>query len=694
MKSTGLRVKIFHILFMFILPIHPGLLNGPLERGRPYVQVTGEASYSYAYQDEIGNIWIRLVDEPEPFQVTFRRETDGHYSIPKWSPDGTKLGYLQKPAAGQAYGSPATLFIYDVPNRTERSYPTDISDFGWSPNSQEIVYARSFAFEYSYSDGLTTFQKADGIWVLDIVSGATRELIPAADFPLVEAASSPSGRYILYLELLDPNRNLWNNKVFDREQPDAPVALVEKGDCAWSPVEDRLACTDLEGGNYPSDASKLPCQTRILSPLGEVMARLPAYSQDTCDISPVWSPDGRQLLILARRFMTPNNLGDVADLYNFEPQTRVPLENLPMPDYWTPDSQWLQYSGWSSESAAFLHTIRNLQTGEERNLLGLAVWQPEAVVDNQPILQDVPAERLYFLQQGDIYVMEPPDMNQVRITSDGNYKRFEVAPGGEYILAVEKINQTHWQHNLDVIHVQDRMINEIGEVTILRNQFPSISPDGSKLLYTIADLPAGRPDGKTYITDLAGNILAEKSFLMQFPYWGANDRIYYFRANRSSDFPISFECYYLESGDVIEMYSSEDLYNEGTAFFPDSVYYNPAAPFFAVWSKPLIQTDSGELVFLHLDGSYNIQRQRLYSCRMDNRIGVWDSRGEMFLFSEGQSDQWSSPAYALCYAGSLSNPGSKPSGVSEPEHLTLALPDSLCHRPGRTGFLRSPGPQL
>jgi hypothetical protein len=393
------KFNLVQLFIVFLLPIHPGFMANhrlipdsslniaeQTSLGIKTAELKSqnqddnvlEASYSYAYFDEIGNIWIKLVDQVEPFQLTFRQENDPHYTHIEWSPDGSKLAYVRLNDIGGAFGDPGILHVYDLATRKEKEFNIDIVSFDWSPNSKEIVYSRSFEFDYSYDNNSYTFQKADGIWLLDLDTGLPRELIPASGYPLTSAAFSPSGKNILIQESIDFNLNLWNIKIFDQENPSQMFVLDFKGGCAWSPVEDILACTEVDGINYPTNSDQIPCTTIVVDPNGVEVDRLPVLTDDSCDLELAWSPNGNVLLIRTRRFVSPRNLGDVDDFYFFDTKTRVELDDTYFSGTWTPDSSWIEHINWSSENAEFMVSYHNIQTGEVIPWRGRSFWQPMA----------------------------------------------------------------------------------------------------------------------------------------------------------------------------------------------------------------------------------------------------------------------------------------------------------------------------
>lgn len=395
------KIRLLNILVVLLIPIQPlfatphagvatiGMINAGSTAPThsfdvPALQAQSAddpltATYSYTFFDEIGNIWLKLVDEPEPLQITFRDENSDHFSLAKWSPDGAKFAYHTTP--GNQPAPPAELFIYDPLTRSAKTYPIDVNDFEWSPNSRDIIYSRSFRFDYSYDTSVYTFFKADGIWQLDTLSGETKELIPSNGYPLINPQVSSSGRYVAYHEATEFHSGTYINKVFDIENPLQTTELDHRGDCAWSPSQDILACSYAGGVNYPLENNQLPCQTQLVSPGGVVLETLPVLTPDTCDLAVDWSPNGEILLISTRRFTAPNNLGDVVDLYFLNNQTRTTLPDSPTMHSWTPDSAWLEFGGWDSENARFAYNYQNIYTGETIPWVGRTSWQSVSIID-------------------------------------------------------------------------------------------------------------------------------------------------------------------------------------------------------------------------------------------------------------------------------------------------------------------------
>jgi Tol biopolymer transport system component len=192
---------------------------------------------------------------------------------PAWSPDGTRLAVTS--LDGEVFD------VYTMtPDGTDRtlvlrnaSYPS------WSPDAKQLVVMR----ETEGKGSSLAIVNTDGTDVRTLVPGGTEEA-PNEALHVSAPEWSPDGKLIAFvhkgdsIELITP----------DGRRVPMPVAAsdVASGDVSWSPDSSKLAFD-----RYDSKVHEVAVVVDLASGHETVLP-----GEENGAVTPVWSPDGNQLL--------------------------------------------------------------------------------------------------------------------------------------------------------------------------------------------------------------------------------------------------------------------------------------------------------------------------------------------------------------------------------------------------------------
>lgn len=322
-----------------------------------------------AYVGSDKNVWLSGPNGSGQRRVTQDASESSVYSQPKWSPTGDLLAF----ARGSSQYRLDTLLLLDV---TKSEPPVVIAKidrgFDWSPDGRRLLYADS------------------ALWTYDVQTKQTTRLLePRSGYYLGDPDWSPSGKFVSLNEYLIMNPDITYDiiprqfAVTDLKQAGSYKLFEEHGDlvCDWSPDGQQLACVDIPLSLGPIAG---PCPLTILDINQSLIKRFPT-TNDSCDIDPRWSPDGRFVAVQAL-------IGDqiateqksYVDLLAIDGSERIRLGEG-IPQSWSPDGKRLVIldrppSGFANEPGPRITVLdRETKTITAEIARGFeAAWQPAA----------------------------------------------------------------------------------------------------------------------------------------------------------------------------------------------------------------------------------------------------------------------------------------------------------------------------
>ncbi|HEV3081993.1 MAG TPA: S9 family peptidase [Gemmataceae bacterium] len=240
---------------------------------------------------------------------------------PRWSPDGSRLGFLAR--AGQGKDAPIQLFIMPMDGGDPKQItttPRGIDHFSWSPNGKRIAFAaederpkkegeeeHNDAFEVGNNDFLTTAAPmSTHIWLVSAEGGTAQRLtsgswsLPTAAPPSPPASPlswSPDGKEIAFVRQATP-------RLGDGDQTALQVLNVETK--AIRPITGGSKFESF--GSYSPDGKHLAywynrdgdlnnvneiCIAPAEAGAGKSLTR----ELDRCLYQSIWMPDSKSLLV-------------------------------------------------------------------------------------------------------------------------------------------------------------------------------------------------------------------------------------------------------------------------------------------------------------------------------------------------------------------------------------------------------------
>jgi TolB protein len=233
--------------------------------------------------------WQIVIADPDGTHRAPLTAGDTFQGDPAWSPDGTRVAYVQRDADENDY-----LWLADADGANPRLLVKGASTPAWSPDGTRIAY-------WSGSNG--------GLWVLELATGQNVSLVKGGDdlgmfddhgllssnipshAPWGRPAWSPDGTRVVF-QVIGPeiNSDLASVTVGERRiERITDTPGCDERHPAWTPDGERIVFV-----GDPSDGT--PTDLFAVDPDGTDRERLTA-TDDRSEESPAISPDGRTIAV-------------------------------------------------------------------------------------------------------------------------------------------------------------------------------------------------------------------------------------------------------------------------------------------------------------------------------------------------------------------------------------------------------------
>jgi TolB protein len=285
--------------------------------------------------EQVALVLSTMVDQPdisrpppEYFIYLFHRHTgelrllveDG--TVPVWSPDGTQLAYRHA-LTGSLWvveaGSGQVRELYAVSQEGRGMYY--VTPISWSPNGQQIVFGAELSFN------------STNIVIVDVNQSQPPHIILSLENYFVGFPQwSPDGDQILFTSPMDQltgfsiASNLWLMSPDGTEQNQLTqhISAGIGGAPYWSPDGKWIA---FSGVHHFVEEFELWADLWLIAADGSNLKRLTSnLAPRLSDHSPIWSPDGTQLVFYRGMNRGMNELWVISLLDGS--QTRLPVAVL------------------------------------------------------------------------------------------------------------------------------------------------------------------------------------------------------------------------------------------------------------------------------------------------------------------------------------------------------------------------------
>lgn len=354
----------------------PPALPGPRENGEWIAFVGQDRNIWLVHPDGSGLRQI-TTDAVVEYDRGVEKRISAYYD-PEWSPAGDRLLFIKRPQRGRG----GALMVFEPEaNEARVLIPSIESSFDWASDGSRIIYGKGFS----------------DLLAMDLFSGQENLLVASRnELTITNPKWSPDGKHIAFGEM-HPTWDiaaLFDLSIVNLESNDAYVSLEGiyfTDECDWSPNGARLVCAD-----PPDHTFHGPCQLSEFDVRGTLVAEFPAEPL-TCDLSPMWSYDGRYIAVEAHvqgwegdEYISRRSFTDILSPDGTERRriaTGVPVG-------WSPDSQWLLVvDDEETISRVEIDTGETVVIGEGYD----ADWKPQPVPP--PSLDDLLAAKRSAIPQ-------------------------------------------------------------------------------------------------------------------------------------------------------------------------------------------------------------------------------------------------------------------------------------------------------
>lgn len=256
-----------------------------------------------------------------------------------------------------------------------------------------------------------------------------------------------------------------------------------------------------------------------------------------------------------------------------------------------------------------------------------------AIISHPVYAQDLQADQLLYIQDGNIYFLDPSTQQTTQFTSGKNYTKVKISRDNQWIIAEL---WTGSSAELEIISIRSGEVRDFGQVVWLKHSTPQMSPNGDKIVFRTGEAYL---DQRTIVSDLSGNIVKIYNQRMDFPYWGDdNNSFYYFIENPRADIILEFYNTDIVTDETSIIYSFS--WDEQFPFFPHDVFYQASSPNFVVAGSIGGGYDDYDLFFLRLDGNSEAHRLSYGACFYFDGLGDWSPDGQSFVFHQPTSSHY------------------------------------------------------
>jgi Tol biopolymer transport system component len=236
--------------------------------------------------------------------------------LPRWRPDGERLGYLLVPTWGSKSGMPEVRSVKanGTDDRLEFADSAFIGQFAWSPDGASICYSRrdekkvaqlvvrelasakvtvlptpqrAYALAWTNNDEIVFDTEVNGntnLWTIP-ASGGTPLQITRGTGPDGAASVSTDMKRLLYTQQ-QVIAHVWTGSIAEGTAQQRTFDDAQLADVRFSPDGSRVLFVETKSGGSKSTAS--------LVTLGlKDGARSTLLSEETNIHAPLWSPDGK-----------------------------------------------------------------------------------------------------------------------------------------------------------------------------------------------------------------------------------------------------------------------------------------------------------------------------------------------------------------------------------------------------------------